>query len=274
MAYITASSINISLSVEVNNHDKAVENNDLLVMQYSNTGSTSGDNDQESLRRISSKLKTKISSFSKKIPTVQEKTEDQKRIEEYLEYIRSRENRLKNARGHSSTERKKPKDFFVTKPKDYMSAAFKEKSVNKEEKQTDYNSQYMQYIGHRRDRLHTDDYSFVKSQWYNSRGPVKEDPRPSNQEPIPTHISLEVNAEKEADGRPINGLFGRSSKMSSLLCRMKRKKTLDQAVKKTRLQVFKRVNKITIAMLTTALFLRTAVTAIFAIGLKLGVILA
>lgn len=256
-------------------------NNNLCVMQYSNIGNPDDNNDQESFRSISSKLKTKFS-FSKKIPSTPEKTEDQKRIEEYLEYIRSRENRLKNARRQSSsTERKKkkkPNDFFVTKPKDYMSAAFKKKksskSSGKEQKQTDYNSQYMQYIDHRHDRLHTDDYSFIKSQWYDSsKGPAKENVRPSDVRPARTS-SEDSSVNKGAESHAVNRLFGRRSKLRSLLCSMKQKKTLDQPAKKTRLRAFKRVSKITIGMLTTALFLRAVVTATFVIGLKVGFILA
>lgn len=243
--------------------------NAAIVMRYSSSGNdTNEDTNQESRRR---KLKSKLSSFmsetTKKRPAMQEKTEDEKRIDEYLEYIQSRENRLKNARRQRS-RKKKPNDFFVTKPKDYMAAAFKKPS---KKEQTDYSSQYLQYIGHRYDRLRTDDYSFIESQWYNSRGPTKHEVKPSNQELISTDNSLENSVKKDANK---SGLFGRSSKMRSLLCKMKRKDSSDKAVKKTRLQILKRSSKIAIGIVTTALFLRMAVTATFVMGLRLGVILA
>lgn len=249
--------------------------NAAMVMEYSNS-----QNDQP--RRIRNKLKNKLSSFmsdaKKQNPSLSKKSEDEKRIEEYLQYIHNRENRLKSSRTLHKNKIKKPKDFFVTKPRDYISAAFKNKissSINRKEGPDDGN-QYLEYIGHRYDRLRTDDYSYIQSQWNNNKDPTNRlqlRPEGKNVQKLPDSTSLGEKREAEAS-QVINGLFGKSSSMRSFFSQLKQKSDVDNDRKTSQFLLLKKSSKIIAGTLIAVLFLRTALIATVAIGLRTGAILA
>eukprot|EP00546_Thalassionema_frauenfeldii_P005277 CAMPEP_0178917454 /NCGR_PEP_ID=MMETSP0786-20121207/13257_1 /TAXON_ID=186022 /ORGANISM="Thalassionema frauenfeldii, Strain CCMP 1798" /LENGTH=288 /DNA_ID=CAMNT_0020591009 /DNA_START=22 /DNA_END=888 /DNA_ORIENTATION=- len=248
--------------------------NAAMVMEYSKS-----QNDQP--RRITNKLKNKLSSFmsdaKKQNPNLSKKSEDEKRIEEYLQYIHNRENRLKSSRTlHKNKKSKKPKDFFVTKPRDYISAAFKNKSSSSknQKEEPDDGNQYLEYIGHRYDRLRTDDYSYIQSQWYNNKDPTKRlqlSPDGQNIQKLPASTS---SGEKRDSSQAINGLFGKSSSMRSFFSQLKQKNDIDNERKTSQFLLLKKSSKIIAGTLLAVLFLRTTLIATVAIGLRTGVILA